>query len=119
MQVRGQESAAENDTATVSYGTLMLNFHGLSVAIGGHDISVTLSEFLVLRELVRFPYCVLDRQRLASVLRGDGNGTESADSSLRAIDVHISRLRRKLRLAGYDCIQTMRFVGYRFVPVEA
>jgi DNA-binding response OmpR family regulator len=36
----------------------------------------------------------------------------------RAVDLHISRLRRKLSAAGYDGIRTMRFIGYRFVPVE-
>ena len=38
--------------------------------------------------------------------------------TLRVVDIHVSRLRKKLAQAGCDCIRTMRYVGYRFVPPD-
>lgn len=101
---------------SIRHGPLVLNYEGFSVTLDGNDLPLTLGEFLLLAELARNPYSVLDRQRLASVLRANNGSADGGEASLRAVDVHISRLRRKLHAAGYDCIKTMRFVGYRFVP---
>jgi DNA-binding response OmpR family regulator len=102
---------------TVAYGPLVLDVGGFTVAISGRDVSVTFTEFLLLRELALQPNRVLDRAELAGVLNGRGVGARVTQASLRTVDLHISRLRKKLSVAGYDCIKTMRFVGYRFVPV--
>jgi hypothetical protein len=52
---------------------------------------------------------------------GGGAARSPADrrgraDTARAVDILIFRLRGKLGRAGYDCIETIRFVGYRFVP---
>jgi hypothetical protein len=52
-----------------------------------------------------------------ALMRTGPGGSDDASPSPRSVDTHIARLRAKLRYAGYDCIKTMRFVGYRFVPV--
>jgi two-component system OmpR family response regulator len=79
------------------------------------DKPVTLSdgEFRLLRALVRHPRRVLTRDQLV----GYALGSES-DSYDRAIDVQISRLRRKLAFgdARADLIRTVRNEGYMFVP---
>jgi DNA-binding response OmpR family regulator len=65
------------------------------------------------------PYQVLTRERLAAVFQSDVlRRSPGPLPSVRAIDTHISRLRGKLHKAGFDCIRTMRHVGYRFVPPE-
>jgi DNA-binding response OmpR family regulator len=107
---------ADLDPALLSYGPLSLDLDGFAVAVRGQDVPVTLSEFLLLTAFARNPYRVLDRAALVDVLRGSAafDGRDGAD--LRLIDRHISRLRKKLHDAGCDCIRTMRFAGYRFIP---
>lgn len=107
------EQDFDGGTEVMTLGALRLDPAGFSVTVDGNDLSLTLAEFLLLRELARNPYKVLGRERLAAALREDPS--EPATSP-RSVDTHISRLRKKLRNAGYDCIKTMRFVGYRFVP---
>ena len=79
------------------------------------DQPVTLSdgEFRLLRALVLHPRRVLTRDQLLDyALRSD------SDSYDRAIDVQISRLRRKLTVGSEraDLIRTVRNEGYMFVP---
>jgi two-component system OmpR family response regulator len=79
------------------------------------DSMVTLSdgEFRLLRAFVEHPRRILTRDQLIDYARGPE--TEHYD---RAIDVQISRLRRKLSL-GEDrpeLIRTVRNEGYMFVP---
>ena len=105
------------DSDAISMGALRIDPAGFSVTVEGRDLSLTLAEFLLLQELASHPYQVLGRGRLVSALREHIPASETSPSS-RSVDTHISRLRAKLRGAGYDCIKTMRFVGYRFVPVE-
>ena len=54
---------------------------------------------------------MLARDALLEAARGPD--TESFD---RAIDVQVSRLRRKLRSRGDEIIRTIRNEGYFFVP---
>ena len=70
-------------------------------------------EFRLLRALVQHPRRVLTRDQLVQYALG----TES-DSYDRAIDVQISRLRRKLAQGEVraDLIRTVRNEGYMFVP---
>lgn len=103
----------------VACGPLRLDLSGFAVAVAGQDIAVTVTEFLLLKALALQPYRVLDCAALAASVYAHGHGQAPQPMSPRAVDLHISRLRRKLLQAGYDCIRTMRFVGYRFVPPVA
>jgi len=105
--------------AAVAYrcGALALDSTGFTVTVDGRDLPVTLAEFLLLKEFVLNPYRVLDRTTLARALSRRGFGYTTSHLSARTVDLHISHLRKKLHQAGYDCIKTMRFVGYRFVPL--
>ncbi|HEY4077936.1 MAG TPA: response regulator [Rhizomicrobium sp.] len=79
------------------------------------DQVVTLSdgEFRLLRAFVEHPRRVLTRDQLLDIARG--HESEHYD---RAIDVQISRLRRKLAATDQDgeLIRTVRNEGYMFVP---
>jgi hypothetical protein len=79
-------------------------------------VGLTAGDFQLLRELVTCPFQVLYRQRLTGVLRepapSHGGGATPwprarGHANLEAV--------REAAAAGYDCIKTMRFVGYRFV----
>jgi two-component system OmpR family response regulator len=101
----------------IDHGGLFLDLNGYSVQVQGQDVPVTLTEFLLLKELAGAPYRTFDRRTLAAAVQERGFSHDLQPISARAVDLHISRLRRKLVEAGYDCIRTMRFVGYRFIPL--
>ena len=71
-------------------------------------------EFAVLRAFVEHPRRVLAREALLHAARGP-----DSDAFDRAIDVQVSRLRRKLRAGESDLIRTVRNEGYLFVPKVA
>jgi two-component system OmpR family response regulator len=74
-------------------------------------VDLTDGEFAVLRAFVERPRRVLSRDALLDAARGPD--TASFD---RAIDVQVSRLRRKLRASEHGLIRTVRNEGYLFVP---
>lgn len=74
----------------------------------GEVLTLTESEVLILRALLDRPHNVVSREELMLLLHGDG-----CESSGRSVDIHISRLRRKLQ--EHHCrieIKTRRGVGY-------
>lgn len=83
----------------------------------GAGLTLTAGEFALLQALVESGGRVLDRERLMTAIHGD-----AAEPFDRAIDLAISRLRRKLAQAmpGADAlVQTLRGAGYRFAaPVR-
>jgi len=97
-------------------GPLKLDLAGFAASVDGRYLPLTRAEFLLLAELVRRPYSTLSRERLVATLHGEQPSPAEPLISPRSMDVHIARLRAKLRSAGVDCIKTMRFVGYRCVP---
>ena len=114
MQGPTPDQGLSTESDVITLGALRLDAAGFTVTVDGRYLPLTLAEFVLLRELAGHPYQVLSRQRLAAAVREHAS---DAAPSERSVDTHISRLRAKLRGAGYDCIKTMRFVGYRFVPV--
>ncbi len=77
-------------------------------------INLSDSEFRLLKAFIDHPRRVLTRDQLLDYARGIDS--EHYD---RAIDVQISRLRRKLGVSddGNELIRTVRNEGYMFVPV--
>ena len=75
-------------------------------------VNLSNGEFSLLRALVERPQRVLTRDQLLDYARG--RDSEAYD---RAIDVQISRLRRKLNVGGAEeIIRTVRNEGYMFLP---
>lgn len=95
---------------TFSGWRIDLDAHDL---INPHRVLVHLSdgEFAVLRAFVERPRRVLSRDELLNAARGP-----DSDTFDRAIDVQVSRLRRKLKADENDLIRTVRNEGYMFVP---
>lgn len=117
MQSFRADSQPSNDADLIRQGSLVINLEGFSATVNGRHVRLTLAEFLILVDLARHPHQVRDRQSLAAALQHRGSHF-AAQRSERSLDTHIARLRSKLREAGYDCIKTMRFVGYRLTPDE-
>jgi two-component system OmpR family response regulator len=79
---------------------------------GGREIALTRGELALLGALAERPGILLGRDRLLDLTRGP-----DAEPFDRAIDLAISRLRRKLEPAGGAAmIETVRGIGYRFRP---
>ena len=77
----------------------------------GALVNLRAAEFDILLALVERPQRVLSRDQLLDIARG--RTTESLD---RSIDVHISRLRRRIEEDPHDpaIIKTVRSCGYLF-----
>jgi len=99
------------DRATLRFGDWRLDPGGFALhAPGGVPIPLTEGEFRVMRALVEHPRRVLTRDQLIEYARG-----LDSDSFDRAIDVQVSRIRRKLAAAGgEELIRTVRNEGYMF-----
>jgi two-component system OmpR family response regulator len=74
-------------------------------------VHLTDGEFVILRAFVERPRRVLTREQLLDAARG-----RDSDAFDRAIDVQVSRLRRKLKAPNDELIKTIRNEGYMFVP---
>ena len=77
------------------------------VARGKMLINLTAKEWAVFEALLQHSGALLSRAQLEDNLYAFGAEIES-----NAVEVHISRLRKKL---GHDLIETVRGMGYRLV----
>jgi OmpR family response regulator RpaB len=79
----------------------------------GSVLDLTGTEFELLALLAREPSKVFSREQILERLRGQS----AEDLYTRAVDILVSRLRRKLE--PLDCIKTLRNVGYAFTGSRA
>lgn len=81
------------------------------VAWDGRDVTLTVTEFMILEALAQRPGVVKSRNQLMDVAYQDDIYVDD-----RTIDSHIKRLRRKFRAADpeFKAIETLYGVGYRF-----
>ena len=92
---------------------LVADFDAVSVAVDGASIRLTRREFELLQYLVQNKNRVVSRDRLLERVWGYDRLIET-----RSVDVHVGRLRSKLRTAGRQ-IETVVGLGYRFVDEQA
>jgi DNA-binding response OmpR family regulator len=88
---------------------LTADFDAVNISVDGDAIRLTRREFELLRYLVENRNRVLSRDRLLERVWGYDHVVET-----RSVDVHVGRLRHKLRAAGRQ-IETVVGLGYRFV----
>ena len=80
-------------------------------------VRLTEAEAALLRRLAQTPHVAIDRIELA---RGAGPIPDVADGAGRAVDIHVTRLRRKIEADPKNprYLQTVRGVGYMLAPDE-
>jgi two-component system response regulator ChvI len=104
---------AEADKA-IARGKLSLDPMRHSCAWGGRDVTLTVTEFLILHALAQRPGFVKSRDQLMDAAYDDQVYVDD-----RTIDSHIKRIRKKFRSVdtSFASIETLYGVGYRFREV--
>ena len=94
----------------ITVGNLELDADGMSAEINGEEIRLTTREFNIIYKLLSYPKKTFSRAQLM-----DEFWDMDSDTSLRAVDVYMTKLRNKL--AGCDGfkIVTVRGLGYKAV----
>ena len=101
----------EGSDSVLAVGDLTLDEDSHEVTRAGHQISLTATEFELLRYLMRNPKRVLSKaQILDRVWNYDFGGQANV------VELYISYLRKKIDLGREPMIHTMRGVGYVLKP---
>lgn len=102
----------EHAPQVISFGEYVMEPERYLVKHKGQPVSLTLSEFGILRRLLMSRGKVLTRNQLLDDVQND-----DAFIVDRNIDVHVAALRRKLG-PSFNWIETVRGVGYRLKDEE-
>lgn len=94
----------------ITVGNLVLDADGMSAEIDGKDISLTTREFNIIYKLLSYPKKTFSRGQLMDEFWG-----VDSDTSLRAVDVYVTKLRDKLSACDGFQIVTVRGLGYKAV----
>jgi len=110
---RGQalQESDRAEEALIERGRLSLDPARHKVEWDGHNVTLTVTEFMILEALAQRPGVVKSRNQLLDIAYQDDVYVDD-----RTIDSHIKRIRRKFRAVddGFDAIETLYGVGYRF-----
>jgi len=103
-----RSATSERTDCEATFGDLIVDLRRAFVERAGEKISLTRSEFEILRTLIEREGRVVSREALVAQLRGNPGA-----ASARVIDTHVKAIRRKL---GDDRlrVETVRGFGYRF-----
>lgn len=94
----------------ITVGNLELDADGMSATIDGEEISLTTREFNIIYKLLSYPKKTFSRAQLMDEFWG-----VDSDTSLRAVDVYVTKLRDKLSACDGFKIVTVRGLGYKAV----
>ncbi|MDQ4148902.1 MAG: response regulator transcription factor [Actinomycetota bacterium] len=107
-RIRARLRNSEDGMATIRSGDLTVDLVAHRAFVGGKEVQLSARELALLGTLARHPNQVLSRGQLLSLVWG-----LEFDPGSNVVDVHIAALRRKI---GASKIDTVRGLGYRFVP---
>ena len=94
----------------ITVGNLVLDADGMSAEVDGEEISLTNREFNIIFKLLSYPKKTFSRAQLM-----DEFWDIDSDTSLRAVDVYMTKLRNKLSGCDGFRIVTVRGLGYKAV----
>ncbi|MFN3613145.1 MAG: response regulator transcription factor [Rubrimonas sp.] len=116
--LRRREAAAEGERAEddrpISRGPLTMDPVRHATTWNGESVTLTVTEFLILKALAMRPGVVKSRDQLMDVAYDDEVYVDD-----RTIDSHIKRIRKKFRAVDpeFGSIETLYGVGYKFKEV--
>ena len=102
-----RRARASSPPAELRFDGLEIDLERRQVTRLGTPVELTGTEFELLVLLAQEPQKVFSRDQILNRLRG-----QDADLYTRAVDLLVSRLRKKLE--PLDCIKTLRNAGYAF-----
>ncbi|MGY3335901.1 DNA-binding response OmpR family regulator [Streptomyces filamentosus] len=104
-------TAGPADGPVVAEGPVGIDGERRIATVDGRALDLTYLEFELLAHLVAHPHRVHTRDQLVQTVWGYGHVGDG-----RTVDVHVARLRRKLGAEHRHAIQTVRRVGYKYLP---
>jgi two-component system, OmpR family, response regulator ChvI len=109
--VESGEVGTTEETRVMVRGSLSMDPLRHAVTWQGEEVTLTVTEFLLLQALAQRPGFVKTRDQLMDVAYDDQVYVDD-----RTIDSHIKRLRKKLRAVDPDfaSIETLYGIGYRY-----
>ena len=109
--ISGDTVEVTEENKVMERGQLTMDPLRHAVKWKGRDVSLTVTEFLLLQALAQRPGFVKSRDQLMDVAYDDQVYVDD-----RTIDSHIKRLRKKMRNADPDfsAIETLYGIGYRY-----
>ena len=111
MRARPPEANGATEAIEIVRGRLSMDPARHRVSWDGRDVTLPVTEFMILEALAQRPGVVKSRNQLMDVAYQDDIYVDD-----RTIDSHIKRMRRKFRAAddSFNSIETLYGVGYRF-----
>ena len=109
--MQGDEVTEAEASQVMQRGQLQMDPLRHAVVWKGRDVSLTVTEFLLLQALAQRPGFVKSRDQLMDVAYDDQVYVDD-----RTIDSHIERLRKKMRTVDseFSAIETLYGIGYRY-----
>lgn len=95
---------------TLEESGLVINLDSFAVQLNGQDLSLTISEFKILVELMQNRGVAYSREQLIRLVQGEGVNVTG-----RTIDTHVFGIRKKLGNQG-AMIEAIRGFGYMIKP---
>ena len=108
--LRRSKSASEKK---IQIGDLLLNYNQLSVIKKDKVYNLAQKEFYLLYKLLSTPNTIFTRQELIEEVWG-----LESESDYRTVDVHIKRIREKMKDVDEFEIVTIRGIGYKAIIHE-
>lgn len=111
LRAAGAGEGEEEPAELIVRGRLAMDPARHRVSWGGTDVTLTVTEFMILEALAQRPGVVKSRNQLMDVAYQDDIYVDD-----RTIDSHIKRMRRKFRAVDdrFSAIETLYGIGYRF-----
>ena len=94
----------------LTIGSFEMNADEMSATLDGEEVPVTVREFNILYKMLSYPKKTFSRQQLMDEFWDINNET-----TLRAVDVYINKLREKFSECGEFKIITVHGLGYKAV----
>lgn len=94
----------------LTVGNLELDADAMTAAVAGEEVPVTTREFNIVYKLLSYPNKTFSRAQLMDEFWG-----VESETSLRAVDVYITKLRDKFSACDGFEIRTVRGLGYKVV----
>ncbi len=109
----GGATSLENDAGDLVHRDFRLERRTHRLFFRETELDMPPIEFRLLRHLMADPGKVFTREDLIEAAWPE----HAADADIRSVDVHIARLRKRLKTSfGKEVIRTVRSAGYAFAP---